>query len=47
MGRGWKTFEKHGRKILDSLEQIFGGNTDITDAPGGVIIQSKACVNGN
>lgn len=47
VSRGWKIFEKHGRKIPDSLEQIFGGNTDITDAAGGVILQSGTRLDGN
>lgn len=29
MGRGWKTFEAHHRKILDSLKQTVGRNMGI------------------
>lgn len=35
VGRGWKTFLKHNRKILDSLVQTLGGKINITDAAAG------------
>lgn len=47
VGKGWKTFLKHNRKILDSLVQTLGGKINITDAAAGGTQQSKARVDGN
>lgn len=32
MGRGWKNFDEHDRKILDFLEQTVSRNMDIKDS---------------
>lgn len=29
MGRGWKNFEKYGRKVPDCLEQTVSKNMDV------------------
>lgn len=41
MGRGWKTFEAHHKKILDSLKQIVGRNMGIKIPAGEDSEESK------
>lgn len=41
MGRGWKNFEVHHRKILAFLKQTVGRNLDIQIPSGGNLKESK------